>query len=108
MLSIHSLFLLGDTYHQTTIYNKNLYDCIVNDDCGDIVVTYEGDPDSSPIPMVSECDACKQNCTSEKELNKSSFWNQRSWRVYPNYLQYRVCMDDCMDGTDYDWVKECP
>lgn len=21
---------------------------------------------------------------------------------------YCVCMDDCMDGTDYDWVKECP
>ena len=58
--------LLVDTFYQTKIYNKNLYDCIVNDDCGDIVVTYEGDPDSSPIPMVSKCDACKQYCTSDQ------------------------------------------
>ena len=61
--------LLVDTFYQTTIYNKNLYDniftdCIVNDDCGDTVITYEEGPDSST--MDSKCDPCKQSCESDQ------------------------------------------
>ena len=50
-------------------------------------------------------ESCEKDC--EIYLTFQGQWFE--WEDRPhNKDPYCTCMDDCMDGADYDWEKQCP